>query len=290
MIRNKLMLFTTILIFLYSSPNLAKELIYVSTTANFAEDYEKFLQEKQLPPEEITDFKSKYSSRVVASLVLISQALKLGGMDAKLRIVTFPNSARERAQVKKGKIAISGQVHWRTEFDSSVHMSSAIIPQGRFIKAILGLANNEKLKDLRWHSDFKQLTTAIVPTWAHDLNLLEEMGVEHIYKAPNKGNLLKMVHAGRVDFILYEFSNKVKDGYFLEDGIKLKVTEKTKIILDGSRHYMVSKLHPQGDRIYKALEAGVKIMKEKGVFEKALYGVGFYPEGEKDWHRIQAKP
>ena len=290
MIRNKLMFFTTILIFLYSSPNLAKEIINVSTTASFAEDYEKFLQEKQLPPEEINDFKSKYSSRVVADLVLISQALKLGGMDAKLNIVTFPNSARERAQVKKGKIAISGQAHWRTEFDSRVHISSATIPRGRFIKAILGLPNNEKLKDLRWYTDFQQITTAIVPSWAHDLQLLEKMGVKHIYKAPSRGNLIKMAHAGRVDFILIDFSNKIKDGYFLEDDIKLKVTEKTKIVLDGSRHYMVSKLHPQGDRIYKALEAGVKIMKEKGVFEKALYDVGFYPEGEKDWHIIQSKP
>lgn len=245
--------------------------------------YHAFVSEKgHGNPFIIDNFESSRSNRVVVDMVLLQQAIKLGGMDIHLSFYGQPNPARAQAEVKEGKAVVLAFETWACDFDDSVYMSDTIINDGEFLKVVVGRPDNKKLfKKVTSIDGWKELTAITGHTWSIDQNTLKEMEVKHIYLAYRYDLQLLMLHEGRADLGLYEhatISKNMPEGLTIVPGITVG--------LRGTRHFMVSKLHPMGQSLFEAIQKGIKILKNRGAFRKAYAECGFFAKEIESWNRI----
>lgn len=264
--------------------NSQAESLKIATTPFAYNAYMAFIQEKGVSPLEVTDFISPNSNRLVVDLVLILQALSLGGLKAEVEFSLSQNYVRNIHEVKSGSLPILGQETWAEEFDDSVYKSIAIVQRGEFKKAVVCREGDFRLANAIQHGDFSKLTAVTGLGWNVDIRTLQEMNVGKIIESPKYSLHAKMIIAGRADFGLYEFDDIRTGAVILPMG--LVSVSNTMVGLAGSRHFMVSRLHPQGKAVFEALDRGLGILRSRGVIQKALIQCGFLPKKNTGIHQI----
>jgi hypothetical protein len=70
-------------------------------------------------------------------------------------------------------------------------------------------------------------------------------------------------------------------------GITLYPIKGWKILLNGSRHYVVSKKNPHGAAAFEALQKGLATMKQSDEVARALTESGFFNVNVETWKSIQ---
>ncbi|QJB55183.1 hypothetical protein [Pseudodesulfovibrio sp. zrk46] len=244
--------------------------------------YQSFLAEKGANPLGITNFSSLYSNRIVVDMVLLQQALALGGLDVKLQYYAVPNPARAIEDVKMGLSPVLGFETWKSDFDDRVFQSDEIIGDGEFLKVVVGRLNNSKyLMQAKSKTDLQKLSAVTGHRWRIDQKTLHEMGIVEIFSVSQYSLQLKMLQEGRVDFGMYEYTNirkSMPEGLGIVPGITVG--------LRGTRHFMVSRLHPRGKDIFEALQRGIAILKSRGAFRSAYRECGFISPELDSWKRV----
>ncbi len=244
--------------------------------------YARFLEEKGGDPLKIDDFDSKHSNRVVVDMILLQQALKLGGANVQLNFYGSPNPSRAELDVKQGVSPILGYETWNSNFDDTVYMSDCVIGKGEFLKVVVGRQDNGKgLMKAKSLADLQQLTAVTGHRWSIDIMTLREMGIKEVATAPKYSLQISMLQERRADFGLYEYTNIINDmpaGFAVVPGLTVGLNE--------SRHFMVSKSHPAGRFLFEALQRGIKILKSHEVFKKAYRECGFTSSELESWHKI----
>jgi hypothetical protein len=66
-------------------------------------------------------------------------------------------------------------------------------------------------------------------------------------------------------------------------GIKLVPIKGIKIAFAGSRHWPVSRKHPQGQAFYEAMERGLSYMEAHGIIQQAYLECGFFHPDIAKW-------
>ena len=97
--------------------------------------------------------------------------------------------------------------------------------------------------------------------------------------------MFSLVLYRNVDFTIQEFANTSDLAYTFQ-GKRLIPVPGIKLVLDGSRHFLVSKKHKNGKKVYQALEKGLKILREKGTVQRYLTESGFYRKELESWKPI----
>lgn len=265
----------------YSENELPMSVISRNITA-----YNNFLKEKNKSVLEIDNLESDYSNRNIACMVIIMQALNKGGYPAKLLTVDAPNYGREIAMTKEGQTVIMHQDAWDTSFDDSVYKSSEIIPKGKFVKGLYVSESDKKMFKVRNLEDLRKFTSVSNPAWDIDWKTLEKIGLKQLHKVSKKEFMMNQVLFRGVDFTIQEFANTNDLSYQLDKG-KLIPIPGIKIALDGSRHFMISKKHINGKKVFEALEKGLNLLRQEGIIDKFLTEAGFYREEVTDWKTIR---
>ncbi len=247
--------------------------------------YNNFLKEKNKPVLEIKNLESKYSNRNIACMVIIMQALDIGGYSAKMKIIEVPNYAREVKMVKSGNTVIMHQDAWNFEFDNKVFQSSEIIAKGNFVKGLYVAESDIKMYQVKTVENLKKYTSVSSHLWKVDWKTLKKIGLKKLFDTPKKEFMLNQVLFRNVDFTIQEFSNSSDLAYETKNGRLIPVPG-IKLALDGSRHIMVSKKHAEGQKVFIALEKGLKILKENGTIDRFLEEAGFYNRKVSDWRTI----
>lgn len=248
--------------------------------------YKLLLAQKGPYPLNIHDFSSRHSNRTVANLILLQQALHQGGSNYTIEFVPAPNPSRAISIVKSGKAALLGNDIWDCEFDERVYKSSEIIGSGEFEKIIVGRQDNTQLMQAKSLKDLQPLSVVTGHDWHVDIQTLAGMKVNYINKVPLYSLQFKMLTAGRVDFSMLEASYLHEEKKTELQKMNLGVVPGIKIGLVGSRHYMVSKKHPEGEQALEILERGLTILRAKGLIKKAMTDVGFYNAKISDWQKL----
>ena len=70
------------------------------------------------------------------------------------------------------------------------------------------------------------------------------------------------------------------------DSITLVPLLGKKLKLKGSRHFAISKRHPQSKKISEFLEKGVAELRENGLIEKAYRESGFFHKDVEGWELL----
>ncbi len=271
-----------VLLLFAPAPANATEIIPVAGNRSTKRNYNKLVESKGGDPLAIMNYESPYSTRPAISMLLLKQALTLGGLDLDLFFITCPNPGRSITEVKNGRAVVYSSDIWELDFDDSVYKTAPIIQRGEFQKGLYVNKSSAFMKKSPSILSIKNSIPLVEHTWTTDIETLKKIGFKNIQTAPQYNLLFKMMNRDRADFILLEFPLDKNLDIENNDG-DLYPIKNVKIVFPHSGHFMVSKNHPQGKIVYEALEKGLKIMREDGTIERALRQSHIINDEVKDW-------
>lgn len=246
-------------------------------------DYLLFLANRT--PEEITFFGGPHSRRDVAELILLQQALRLGGFTRPLKFIDEENYFRSIRNVVEGNtLSISGTI-WLQDLDQVKHqvfISPPIVRDGEFLVGLYTSPNNQLALGSKTLAELTQLRVVTSRQWKPDLQTLESLGFHKIMYTPNWINMARMLNVGRVDFTPAPFGTD-PDLRIKVESIELVPIPGIKMMIAGSRHWPISRKHPYGADFSAALNKGVAILREQGTIERAYRESGFFHPEVADW-------
>lgn len=234
------------------------------------------------------DFYSDEWLRTSLEFVIVCRAIRLGGLDATYTIRNYPNSARTRRELLNGNVAIMVDLPWG-EFgkNESLYRSDAVLRIGDFEKGIYTRPDHTALLQVRTLEDLRKFKAVSNKTWVYDWDALERMKIE-TFTVPEYGLMGRMVESGRVDFLVGEFPGESDLSQYI-NGVRFVPVPGVKVVLLGSRHVTVAKRAPHAKRIFDAVQAGLKIMRERGSIKKGYRTVGFFNPLVEDWKVLCCK-
>jgi len=260
----------------------SQNVLKMTVLENRRDEFLKLLAEKNKTVYEIDNLKSQYASRNVADIVIICQALKLANYPVKLEFITVPNYAREIATIESGEATIMHQEAFSIDFNDKVLKSPVVIEKGKFVKGLY--VSDKKVLEykIKLLADLEKVTCVSSDTWTIDWKTLSSIKLKSLSSAPTKEIMLKLVLMRDIDFTLQEFTNLPDMSYKTPDG-RLLPLPGIKIALDDTRHFMISKTAPDGQKVYNALVKGLEILKKNGTIDRYYTEAGFFKKEIADW-------
>lgn len=259
------------------------ELAQIGLLPDIKNDYQLFLANRA--PEEITFFGGPHARRDVAELILLQQALALGGFKRQIKFINEENYFRSIRNVAEGKtLSISGTI-WLQDLDQikdQVFVSPAVVRDGEFLVGLYTSPKNQRALGSKTLAELTQLKAVSSRQWKPDLQTLQTLGFHKIMYTPNWINMARMLNVGRVDLALAPFG--MSPGLRIQvDDIELVPIPGVKVMIAGSRHWPVSQKHPYGAEFHQALSSGIALLRAQGTIERAYRESGFFHPEVADW-------
>ena len=251
--------------------------------ADVHEDYLDFVHGRDVLT--IDDYSGPGSRRDVIEVVLFRQALDAGNWEGRVRFVAANSYQRIVKEIETGRSLASATSVWYADLALSpdhYHISVPVIENGQFEAGLYARPDNMKAMAARDLDAVKALRTVSNESWTADWNTLEALGLNELHSVVEWLPMVRMVDAGRVDFLLAPFQ-PTADFSLEVDGIRLLPIPGVKLGLQGSRHFGVSRRHPLGDRFFLALNTGLRALKATGRIERAYRESGFFNRRVADW-------
>lgn len=246
-------------------------------------DYHLFVGERD--PIDIDRFSGPGARRDVVELVLLQQALHLGGFQGKLVLRPENSYLRILKLLTDGQIPISGALMWRHDIKphaAHLYKTSAVVKDDEFIVGLYTRQDNNRALNADTLEKVSQLSAASNDHWKPDVATLKALGISRIYYSTYWVQIVRMVVAGRADITLAPFQSN--PGMKVQvDNLELVPIPGVKVAIADSRHWPVSKKHPQGEAIFNALQKGIALLEQKNVIQRAYEECGFFHEGVKNW-------
>lgn len=242
-------------------------------------DYQKLVGTRNIAG--ITDYSGEGARRDTVEVILFQQALRLGGMKDPIRFVPIDNYVRNITEVELGRVTAMGTSAWAADLiDSKAALSVPTLREGEFVVGFYTTENNLKIQHANLEQ-LRQLTVITNKAWHNDIFTLEKLGITKIESAPTFVQIVKMLNAGRGDFIMTSFKPN-PDLSFEIEGIKLVPIRDIKIAMPGSRHFLVSN-NEQGQQVLAALNLGLNQLRKEGRIRRAYTDAGFFTKKIENW-------
>lgn len=236
-------------------------------------------------PIELTDYSGENSQRDVVEFIYIQQALKLGGLDIDFHFTHGNYDARNPKLLARGLLLISLDSIWLSEAKKiveHVYISEPVIRRGEYWAGVYTSINNHSAKAIRSLDDLRRHSIVSSSAWHTDWVTLQHINPVKLIDESDWIGMAKMVSKGWVDVMLIPFTPTRPFTYSGKD-YELVAIEGVKVMLDDSRHILVSRHHPLGKVTFEALERGLKILRQRGLITKAYNQSGFFNPLVKDW-------
>lgn len=248
-------------------------------------DYQKLVGNRNV--HDITDYSGEGARRDTVEVILFQQALQMGGMKCQIRFVPIDNYARNIAEVELGRVTAMGTSAWSADIQhSKASLSLPTIREGEYVVGFYTTENNLKVQNASLEQ-LKQLTVISNRAWLNDINTLEKLGITKIESAPTFIQMVKMLHAGRGDFIFTSFKPN-PDLAFEIDGIRMLPVRNLKVAMPGSRHFLVSNSE-EGQKVLQALNTGLTQLRKEGRIRRAYTDGGFFTKKVENWTLLNGK-
>ncbi len=246
-------------------------------------DYQLFIGDRD--PINIEHFGGPGARRDVIEIVLLQQALYLGGFSGKVVLRPENSYLRILKLLTDGQIPISGALMWREDikpYSEHLFKTAALVKEGEFIAGLYTRQDNNRALNANTREKVSQLSAASNDHWKPDIEALRSLGINRIHYSTYWVQIVRMVVARRADITLAPFQSNPGMKVQVED-LELVPIPGVKVALPGSRHWPVSKKHPQGQEIFAALEKGIALLEQKNIIQRAYEECGFFHEGVKNW-------
>lgn len=255
----------------------------VSVYKDVHTDYQRFTQGRDIA--DIDYYGGPGARRDVVEVVLLQQALLLGGFTDPLELRNEQTYLRTLRQIADGVLVASGSLVWYSDVLDSpdlFHISQPIVKEGEFILGVYTSPNNKQAMATKSLADLRALRAVTNTQWETDIALLKNLNVKQVYYADEWLHIVRMINAGRADFTFAPFQPSESMELVMEN-MTLVPINGIKVMLPGSRHWAVSRKHPRGDEFYRALYKGIEILKKEGRIQRAYRENGFFRPEIQTW-------
>ncbi|NTS78577.1 hypothetical protein HR060_17170 [Catenovulum sp. SM1970] len=270
----------------FSSLVSAKYQINATIEGDVLKDYYAFLQGRD--PLSIKNFSGEQSRRDVVEAILLQQAIHLGGEDVKFVMVPGHYDSRNLVLLKKGRLLLGMDSVWWRDAENllpDVLISSPLIPEGENISGIYVKPTNSKALNSQSLAQLQQLVAVSSRFWKTDWQAITSLNPKKQVHELEWGGMLSHIFFDNADYTLAPFQATPDLSFQTGKGILVPIPN-IKVLLKGSRHYVISRGHPMGEKTYKAMEKGLTIMRERGWIKKAYQESGFFNPKVADWKII----
>ncbi|MGY5450841.1 hypothetical protein ACVFI8_07855 [Agarivorans sp. MS3-6] len=251
-------------------------------------DYHQFLLDRN--PLLIDDFSGQSSRRDVVELVLIQQALFLGGWEEGLSLQVSDSYLRTNKLLEHGSIAATATTVWSKDVASNQHllMSAQMVRAGDFFAGLYVRADHPilQLQRIPNHDEVKQLSLISSKQWTVDWQTLQLLDFAKLHSISSWSGMYGSVIKGRVDALLAPFQAG-QDMALLVEGERLLPIPHYKVALNDSRVYAVSAAFPHAKEMLRALDKGIEHLRGAGQIEKAYQQAGFINMQVSDWRVVR---
>lgn len=239
-------------------------------------------------PLEIKDFISPHARRDVVDFILIQQAVALGGIELEINFVPGNYDARNIRSISQGILLLGLDSFWLSELSKhtdTVFISQPLIKCGEYHAGLYTSATNQKAMAARTLEQIKRLSFVSNSDWASDWHTLTALNPSKLLNEKSWSSQAKLVSRGWVDVMLAPFlpDNQFR---FTGSGFDIVAIPDIKLMLYDSRHVAVSRLHPEGEKIFYALENGLHKLHKQGKIQQAYSEAGFFNPAVADWHLL----
>lgn len=259
--------------------------LQVAIPADVYHDYQCWLNHRQI--QRITDYRGNCSRRDVIEVALLQQALALGeetlggiggqaqGNSHELEWVIVNSYERTLTEMEQGRLDLAATSLWREDIAlrDNLWASTALLGPGSNLAQLYGraeTAKNTTLTDIGQLADFRLVSSR---QWRADWQLLTNLPHGELLDAPRWMTMVRWVESGRADLLL---APPLTAGTHV-----LRVTGSTLhpvpggiLCLPGSRHFAVSRQHPEADAIQQALNKGINTLRQQGRLRRAYEQAG----------------
>ncbi|AZZ99070.1 hypothetical protein [Pseudoalteromonas sp. R3] len=263
-------------------------IVDIISSENFSQRYQAFLQGRSVL--DVTDFRptTQGSHIEIIEMVLLQQALFLGGETREVIFNPKPSvNILEFTDMIAGESLILARTVWHEDvinYRGSVYVSDPVVKFGEYEAGIYVAKRNQALHQTT-RDGLEQLTLVANPRWRVDWHALTNSKMNLVSFIGPWESMLNMVETDIVDGMLVNFS--VSESLQLVfEGRDYVPIEGVKMVLPDSRHFIVSKRHPEGAQIFAALNRGLKELRRRGVIRKALTESGFINRKVQNWSVI----
>lgn len=270
----------------YSQSSDTRHPLAISIYKDVYIDYQKFLRGRDLAT--VDYYGGVGARRDVIEVVLLQQALQLGGFKDPLELRDEQNYLRTLRQIADGELISSGASVWYSDvlnLPDLFHITQPLIDEGEFIVGFYTSPSNEKALAAKSLDDLRQLRAVSSVQWYADVATLKQLKIDNLYFTTDWIHMVRMVSAQRADFTLAPFQPS-PDMKIELNGMELVPIEGLKVAITGTRHWPVSRRHPRGQEFYDALQKGITLMKQRGIIRKAYEESGFFHPEVGAWHLI----
>jgi len=262
---------------------IAGETIVAAVDEDIIADYQLFVGQRD--PLYIDYFGGAGARRDVIEIVLLQQALHLGGFKGSVVLRPENSYLRVLKLLTDGQVALSAALMWREDikpYSDHLFKTKALVKEGEFIAGLYTRTDNQKALQANAPEKIQRLSAASNNHWKADVSTLKSLGIKKIHYATYWVQIVRMVVANRADVTLAPFQIN-PDMKVMVDGLELVPIPGIKVALPGSRHWPVSKVHPQGEEIFNALVRGIAELENKNIIQRAYEECGFFHPQVKDW-------
>lgn len=250
------------------------------------EDYHRFLGTRDLL--KIEDYSGPYARRDVVELVLVQQALSLGGNERPVKWVPCRQYKTALSELRRGHHVLNGTSVWRRDvlrYSDFLYSSYGLLREREFVVGFYAASTNRRALGAKSLADLRKLTAASNRHWKPDWQTLKAFRVDSIQDVRSWETIVRLLASGRADFTLAPFN--ASEGMKIEHGeCTLLPIPNLKTSLAGKRVWMVSKVHPEGAVIFDQLQTGIAKLREQGRIIGAYTDCGFCNAAVADWQLL----
>jgi len=253
-------------------------------------DYQAFLAGRDIL--EVESFDGPRARREVVEMILFVKALHAGGYRTSYQpIFSESRYLRILKNLKRDKNRIAVNTFWLYDIKRSAddfYITDPVIPMGKYVVGLYTSVKNKKALSIRSREDLKDITVVSSKQWHVDWKAVNSMPFKAIYNAVEWFSMLRMVEANRADVMLFSFQAS-EDMGITRESIHIIPVPNVKVVLPGSRHWVVSKNMDNAEEIYSALQIGLAKMRKSGEVKKILNESGFIHPKVDSWELLNAE-
>ncbi|MCP3926178.1 MAG: hypothetical protein GY714_26740 [Desulfobacterales bacterium] len=296
----KLAILNLFICILFSANILIAEELIISVEESVYNNFKKWTFNTS--PYEITKFNTIYSDKGTVELILLHQALKASEIDFEIKLIPTKNNRKERYLVSQGIAHIAAQCLWEKNINKNdFSVSTPVLSKGEYEKGVYAYYKNRPVFKAKTVEELRKFKAIVLKSDNPDLKTLKAMDIKSIEVVSDLKKIYRSLFNKKTDFVLLDFSEnnkfnrsmkiKVNKKYKrrtvkITRNVKLYPVKNIKIGLQGQLHYITTKKGTDSEKIFDALEKGIKALKEKKIFKKAFVQSGCINYRVVDWKQI----
>ncbi|WP_028865770.1 hypothetical protein [Psychromonas aquimarina] len=257
----------------------------VVVSRDVRDDYFRFIAGRD--PLSVTDFSGAFSRRDVVELVLLQQALHLGGNKYPYQLISVDSDHTTIDYLNKGAVLLTGTSVWQSMFtmQNEIYFSIPIIKNGQFEAGLYTRPDNAEMLKVKNKQQLRAFSAVSNRIWTADWLTLQSLKISNVKHTDKWASMVDMVHSGHIDFLLAPFQS-TEDLSLTYNGIKLIPVPNLKVALHGTRHFAIFKKSKHSKRILQQLNSGLTQLQARGIIDKAYRESGFFNDQVKNWKRL----